>query len=439
MRDSLKSTSWSEYQLDEITELISDCPHSTPKWKDNGVIVLRSQNIKNGRLDLTSPSFTDEAGYLGRVKRAIPEFGDLVLTREAPMGEVCQIPEGIKCCLGQRMVLLRPDKTKIDSRYLLYAIQSPYLQHQISWNEGTGTTVSNIRMPNIKAFNIPTPELKEQKAIAHIFGSLDDKIELNRQMNTTLEAMAQALFKSWFVDFDPVIDNALAAGNPIPDALQDKAAARAALGDARKPLPEDVAGLFPAAFVWTEEMGWIPEGWEVENLSSIAAFSNGKSSPDRMNGEIPVFGSNGKIGYCNESNKENVIIIGRVGTYCGSLHYHNSKCWVTDNAMSAEMKGKQDNLFLLELLKISSLNDLRTGSGQPLLNQGIIKSIKFACPPMTIIKRFSTFSSENYGKNIQLEKQSATLSQLRDVLLPKLLSGELRISDAEKLIEEAGV
>ena len=103
----------------------------------------------------------------------------------------------------------------------------------------------------------------EQKAIAHILGTLDDKIELNRQMNATLEAMAQALFKSWFVDFDPVIDNALAAGNSIPEPLQAKAEVRAALGDQRKPLPEAIQKQFPSRFVFSEEMGWIPEGWEV--------------------------------------------------------------------------------------------------------------------------------------------------------------------------------
>ncbi len=92
--------SWPEFRLDELTELIVDCPHSTPKWKNDGVIVLRNQYIKDGRLDLSAPSYTDEAGYQSRVKRAAPQQGDIVLTREAPMGEVCQIPAGIKCCLG---------------------------------------------------------------------------------------------------------------------------------------------------------------------------------------------------------------------------------------------------------------------------------------------------------------------------------------------------
>jgi type I restriction enzyme S subunit len=134
----------------------------------------------------------------------VPEGGDLVITREAPMGEVCQIPPNLKCCLGQRQVLLRPNPHKVDGRFLLYALQSPYVQHQIGWSEGTGSTVSNIRIPVLEALRVPTPDLRTQREIAGILGALDNRITLLRETNATLEAIAQALYKSWFVDFDPV-------------------------------------------------------------------------------------------------------------------------------------------------------------------------------------------------------------------------------------------
>ena len=121
------------------------------------------------------------------------------------------------------------------------------------------------------------------KAIAHILGSLDDKIELNRRMNETLEAMAQALFKSWFVDFDPVIDNALAAGNTIPDELKEKAAIRQGLGDKRKSLPDDIRRLFPSEFAYTEEMGWIPKGWEVSKVGQKVEITGGEHQTKKMN------------------------------------------------------------------------------------------------------------------------------------------------------------
>ena len=149
------------------------------------------------------------------------------------------------------------------------------------WKSSTG---SNLQK-RLKAFKMKLPPLPEQKAIAHILGTLDDKIELNRRMNATLEGMAQALFKSWFVDFDPVIDNALAAGNPIPDELAPRAEVRKKAlangttqqGSVDHPTLSDPKSLFPAAFQFTEELGWIPEGWEESSLETLAIPKRGKT------------------------------------------------------------------------------------------------------------------------------------------------------------------
>ena len=185
--------------LASMCEAVVDCPHSTPVWTDSGFVVLRNQNIKDGRLDLSAPSYTDEEHFKQRVRRMAPRPGDIVITREAPMGEVCKIPDGLTCCLGQRQVLLRP-KAGINADYLLYALQSPVVQEQIRWNEGTGSTVSNIRIPVLEKIEIPRLGASEQ-FIAAALKSVDDKIDLNRRINQTLEAIAQAIFQSWFVDF----------------------------------------------------------------------------------------------------------------------------------------------------------------------------------------------------------------------------------------------
>src|SRR3569833_116769 len=237
-------------RLSELCEAIVDCPHSTPTWTESGVVVLRNQNIRNGRLDLSQPSYTDERHFAERTRRAAPREGDVVITREAPMGQVCRIPPGLRCCLGQRMVLLRPDRKKVDPGYLLYTLQSVSVQHEIRVNEGTGSTVSNLRIPLLEEIPIPYRPLAEQRAIAHILGTLDDKIELNRSMNATLEAMARAVFKSWFVDFDPVRSKA----------------------ERRDPgLPKPLADLFPDSFE-DSELGEIPKGWEVKSLDDVADF-----------------------------------------------------------------------------------------------------------------------------------------------------------------------
>jgi type I restriction enzyme S subunit len=243
-----------EHTLKSLCLLVADCPHATPKWTDSGIFVLRNQNIKNGRLDLSNPSYTDEAHYLGRIRRAEPKKGDIVITREAPMGDVCLIPENLVCCLGQRQVLLRPDPQKIDSRFMLYVLQSPYLQHQISWSEGTGSTVSNLRIPVLEALCIPTPRLKQQREIAELLGALDDRITLLRETNTLLEQIAQKIFKSWFVDFDPV----------------------RAKQEGRQPegIDEETAALFPDSFE-ESELGLVPRGWRAGTLGDLCTFQNG--------------------------------------------------------------------------------------------------------------------------------------------------------------------
>ena len=184
----------------ELCSVVVDCPHSTPKWTANGKIVIRNNNIKHGRIDFSSPSYTDDEHFAQRIKRAKPQPGDIIITREAPIGDVGMIPENTECCLGQRMVLLRANQSVCDNFYLLYSLQSLYVQHQISWSEGTGTTVSNLRIPHLEQIQIPYLPLEQQAKISSVLRALEEKIENNRRLNDNLRQQAQALFKKWFVD-----------------------------------------------------------------------------------------------------------------------------------------------------------------------------------------------------------------------------------------------
>lgn len=259
--------------LAAMCEAVVDCPHSTPVWTDSGFVVLRNQNIKDGRLDLSTPSYTDEGHFKQRVRRMAPRPGDIVITREAPMGEVCKIPEGLVCCLGQRQVLLRP-KAGIDPDYLLYALQSPAVQDQIRWNEGTGSTVSNIRIPVLEKIEIPRLDYFEAP-VARTLRSIDEKIDVNKRINQTLEAMAQAIFKSWFVDFDPVKAK-IAAKQEGRDPLRAAISAISGKADAELDTlpPHQYKQLATTAALFPDEMdgselGEIPRGWSVARIQDV--------------------------------------------------------------------------------------------------------------------------------------------------------------------------
>ncbi len=425
---------WEKASLGQIADII-DSRHKTPQYTDVGTPMVRVVDVKGGALNLAETKKVSPIDYSEYSKGRDPEVGDLIISRVGSYGNIAYVHDATnRFCLGQNTALIVP---KIHWRYLYYQLISPDTKTQIE-ESVVGAVQKTISLKSIKSLDIPLPPLPEQKAIAHILGSLDDKIELNRRMNATLEGMAQALFKSWFVDFDPVLDNALAAGNPIPEELAERAEVRRkALADGTA--NREAAKQFPAAFQFTEEMGWIPEGWEVAALGEIAKFRNGRKSPDRIDGDIPVFGSNGLIGECAEYNREDVIIIGRVGTYCGSLQYYKSKCWATDNAMTGEMHDKVDNIYLFYLLELADLNSRRGGSGQPLLNQSILNSIVAARPSTNLMYRYSRQSQDMYAKIFFNNTTTTTLTKLRDTLLPKLISGELRIPETEKLTEEAMV
>ena len=395
-----------EHRLESICLLVVDCPHATPKWTDSGVVVLRNQNIKSGRLDLSSPSYTDEEHYLGRVKRAVPQADDIVITREAPMGDVCQIPEGLKCCLGQRQVLLRPDPKKVDSRFLLYALQSPYIQHQIGWNEGTGSTVSNLRIPVLEALSVPTPELAVQREVAETLGAIDDRITLLRETNATLEAIAQALFKSWFVDFDPV---------------HAKMQGRAPEG-----MDEATAALFPDSFE-ESELGPVPKGWKHIRLDSFIELSYGKAlkSDMRRPGAVPVYGSGGITGWHDTPLvKEASVVVGRKGTV-GSIYWESRPCFPIDTVFY--VKAAKPLTYCHQLLMTLGLNDMNTDAAVPGLNRENVYRLKVPDVPSVATAAFDDIVSALRRSIDRNNDQAQTLSDARDALLPRLISGQQQL------------
>jgi len=416
--------------LDSLCSLIADCPHSTPVWTESGFLVIRNQNIKNGKLDLSERSYTDLEHYLIRVKRAKPQVGDLIVTREAPMGDVCMVPEGLECCVGQRQVLLRPNPEKVVPRFLLYAIQSPEVQHEISWSEGTGSTVSNVRIPVLKNIKIPVFPLKIQEEISTLLGALDDRIALLRETNATLEAIAQALFKSWFVDFDPV------------HAKQQ--------GIAPEGLDEATAALFPEGFE-ESELGLVPKGWSYVSLKEVVSIFDSKRIPlagqdrEKRHGQYPYYGAAALMDYVDDYLFDGVFLLtGEDGSVADAQGYPITqyvwgKIWVNNHAHVLQGKNGVSTEHLMLSLKRTNIQPFITGAVQAKLSQSNMWRIKFMNPPQYVSESFGALLDPLYTQVRHNSEQAETLATLRDTLLPRLISGQLRLPEAEKMIEETSV
>lgn len=269
---------------------------------------------------------------------------------------------------------------------------------------------------------IEIPRVNEQKAIAHILGTLDDKIELNQKMNQTLEEIAKAIFKSWFVDFDPV--RAKAEGRPTG-------------------LPPEISDLFPDELV-DSEIGEIPKGWGVNPLGSVFLIQYGKNLPTKnlIEDGYPVFGGNGVIGFHSKYIYEEVMtLIACRGAASGKVGRSLPKSFVTNNSLVINHEGAEltSQRFIEFTLESGDPENYVTGSAQPQLTIDNIKNFPFITPPSEIVNSFQGIVNPLADRQLLLDSENQVLSELRDTILPKLISGELRIPDAEKFLEEAGI
>ena len=420
------SSDWRSIKLAEVTTKIGS--GQTPRGgKDvyNGgeYALIRSQNVYNDGFSVGGLAYIDQnqAQELSNVE---VRFGDVLLNITGDsVARCCGVPQWlIPARVNQHVCILRADPVYLDSGFLRYFIVTPSCQGQLLSLASGGATRNALTKGMLDSLEIIFPPLREQKAIAHILGTLDDKIELNRKTNETLEAMAKALFKSWFVDFDPV--RAKADGRPTG-------------------LPVEISDLFPDSFE-DSELGEIPSGWSVEALSDIAQISTGKrpvsvaESRSSAN-NIPVFGGAGVMGYtCSAlTDGEPILTTGRVGTL-GVVNRVIEKVWISDNTLIIN-PGRNNFVYVYLFLLRQDLKSLNRGSTQPLLSQTELKSLPIAKPPASVLSVFCELTQHWQERQSTLLKENVNIKALLDTLLPKLISGEIRIPDAEKMLEEVDI
>ncbi|MBN7816934.1 restriction endonuclease subunit S [Algoriphagus pacificus] len=453
---------WDEIELGVFCKLQGGYAFKSNDFVDEGIPVVKIKNIQNRIATLEGSQCYPENLPLNKLEKFKLYNGDVLIamTGAGSVGRVGRLicDDDSFGLLNQRVGRFDVNEENLNLNFLYYTLTQPRYQEAL-FMAGSGSGQPNLSPSQIESFKINLPPLSEQKAIAHILGKLDDKIELNRQMNQTLEAMAQALFKSWFVDFDPVLDNALAAGNEIPDELQAMAEKRQLVPHSKKLLSKnpDLAAKFPSSFVFNETLGkWIPEGWEVKSLGDISdkVFSGGTPStqnPEYWNGEFNWFSSGEtrdsfiistekfitQKGIDNSSTKlaikgDILIASAGQGNTRGQTSYNCINTYVNQSVVIVRgIEGIKQWLFFNlkdryeEMRGISDSHSIR-GS----LTTQILKGMKVIIPNnKEIIKVFDKLSIDSISKITTNKREVETLTQLRDRLLPELISGRLRVNE----------
>ncbi|KGH31212.1 restriction endonuclease [Comamonas testosteroni] len=379
----------------ELCELITDCEHKTAPIQDEGYPSIRTPNIGRGRFLLDGVNRVSEATYQAWTKRAIPAAGDLILAREAPVGNVAVIPKGELFCLGQRTVLIRPKANVVDSDYLCYLLLTPNLQAQLLGKSG-GATVHHINMKDIRALDMPEmPAINVQRRVATAIKNYDDLIATNQRRIALLEQTARLLYREWFAH------------------LRFSGHESVTVSDG------------------------VPEGWSPIPLGSIATLNYGKAlkAGDRKDGDVPVYGSSGIVGAHNQALvPAGAIVVGRKGNV-GSLYLSQVPCYPIDTVFY--IAPEQVSLWLF--LALHQLNFISSDAAVPGLNRNYAHALPLLLPTDAVRDSFQQIVAPMYEEINLLFKQNEHTARARDLLLPKLMSGQLDVSqiplpEAEEVI-----
>lgn len=386
---------WKEYRLGDVISIKSGFAYK-------GDMIGRGEGVLLGMGCVSFKEkflITGARAYGGDcADRYCAKVGDIVLAtrQQSDNLPILGMPAIIPNDLSDKRIIIGANLYRVENSsdfsndYIYWLLKTPlYVNHIRSCQ--SGTTVRMITKANIEDFRFIAPEKEEREQIVSILKSLDDKIELNRRINGNLEAQAQALFKSWFVDFEPFRDG---------------------------------------EFV-ESELGMIPRGWRVGTIGDLAKISSGKRPPVKGTYKtdelaIPLIGASSIMGYTSDYLYDTKILVtGRVGTH-GVVMRFECQCWPSDNTLVIESDYYE---YVYQCLKLIDYKNLNRGSTQPLITQTDLKNVRIVIPKGCFLDDYEKKISSimKYAHNAEFE--SRRLATLRDTLLPRLMSGEIKVGD----------
>ena len=382
---------WKEVRLGDVCSELSDGLHKAPKFIVNGeYIFVNAKNLYNGYiLDNDPTKKTSHEEYL-KYKKPLDKHS-ILYSIDGTIGNIAKY-RGEKCVLGKGACYINCNPEIVESSYLYYQLQSPHFKSYIHLMS-TGSTIKHISLKTMRDYVFELPSLDDQRRIASILSSLDRKIELNNKINADLEEMAQAIFKNWFVDFEPFKDG---------------------------------------KFV-DSELGMIPEGWKVGLLGELCNFKRGKNllTKNAIDEGVPVVaGGLEPSCYHNVANTgAPVITVSGSGANAGFMRMYHVPVWASDCSfidISCE-----NFYFVYCFLKVNSklLKHAQTGAVQPHVKPSDIHDFELVIPDKESIYEFQDKVKPFFDKIAAIQKENSRLSLLRDTLLPRLMSGELEVPE----------
>ncbi|OUJ18894.1 Restriction endonuclease S subunit [Methanonatronarchaeum thermophilum] len=376
-------------KIKELGEIITGNTPSTNEPENYGgdIPFVRAKDINKGTIiEDTEKTITQKGLEKVGKNKLIPKKSIMVTCIGAKLGEVAISKK--KCLTNQQInSLITSDEH--DTWYVYYNLLNNKKKLKNYAGGSAQPILSKSKFGDIK---LKTHSYRQQKKIGYILGSLDKKIEVNNNINQLLEEIAQTIFKHWFVDFEPY------------EEFKDS------------------------------EIGKIPKEFEVGNIKELLTLRNGKyikKEKQSKDGKYPVYGANGQINKTNEKNvKERCITIGRVGSI-GEIHRVEEEAWISDNCIIAKPKEKVGFNYIYFLLKRLGLKKINQGSSHPMITQEAIKSRQIPVPPIEYLQKFEKNVEMYFERILSLKKENEKLMRIRDTLLPKLMSGEIRVDDIE--------
>lgn len=357
----------------------------------SGIPVINVRNIGYGTINEEKLEYIDEQTAM-RLSMHLLRTNDIVFGRKGAVDRHAFIIEKYNGWLqGSDCIRLRVNTKKLLPQYLSYYFLTKRHKGFMESMCSHGSTMASLNQKILEKIEFPYVSIENQMKIVEVLSAIDRKVMVNRNINANLQQQAQAIFKSWFVDFEPFQDG---------------------------------------EFV-ESELGPIPKGWRVGRLGDIMEISSGKrpsckdlkQSPDYP---IPIIGASGIMAYTNMTlTQDKVIVTGRVGTH-GVVQKFNMPVWISDNAFKITSEFYEFVYHNLIKIDFSSLN---RGSTQPLITQTDLKNVTIVLPPASVLKKFEKMMNSYFCVNENLLCESATLLRLRDLLLPKLMSGQLTLNE----------